>query len=336
MWYNNIGVLRRAQRRHKESEAAYRQAIELSPEFADAYNNYGNLLSSTGRVREALDLYKQALKLLPGHSEARKRLGMSYRILGMVDSAAEVYREWLARDPENPVAKHHLAACTGQDVPERATDAYIESTFDLFANSFEAKLAALNYRAPQLTAAAVARVCGEPAKQLTILDAGCGTGLCGPLLKPYACRLDGVDLSAQMLAKAASRGVYDSLARAELSAFLGSNSERYDLIVSADTLCYFGGLASVIAAAARALRPEGWLIFTLEALLSEDQDQHYRLQPHGRYTHSQSYVRKVMADAGLTVHELSSQVLREEGDEPVHGWLLATHGKEEGRRKEGK
>ena len=33
----------------------------------------------------------------------------------------------------------------------------------------------------------------ERAKQLDVLDAGCGTGLCGPLLAPYARRLVGVD-----------------------------------------------------------------------------------------------------------------------------------------------
>ena len=39
----------------------------------------------------------------------------------------------------------------------------------------------------------------SPAKALDILDAGCGTGLCGPLLAPYARRLVGVDLSDGML-----------------------------------------------------------------------------------------------------------------------------------------
>ena len=32
-----------------------------------------------------------------------------------------------------------------------------------------------------------------------ILDAGCGTGLCGPLLRPLAARLVGVDLSEKMV-----------------------------------------------------------------------------------------------------------------------------------------
>ena len=38
-----------------------------------------------------------------------------------------------------------------------------------------------------------------------MLDAGCGTGLCGPLIAPHARRLVGVDLSGQMLAHARER-----------------------------------------------------------------------------------------------------------------------------------
>ena len=51
----------------------------------------------------------------------------------------------------------------------------------------------------------------EPSKQLDVLDAGCGTGLCGPLLAPYARRLIGVDLSEGMLALAKEKHVYDAL-----------------------------------------------------------------------------------------------------------------------------
>ena len=43
----------------------------------------------------------------------------------------------------------------------------------------------------------------------TALDLGCGTGLCGPLVKPRVERLDGVDLSGAMLDRARATGVYD-------------------------------------------------------------------------------------------------------------------------------
>ena len=41
----------------------------------------------------------------------------------------------------DPIARHMLAACSGRDVPERASNGFIETTFDSFAASFEAKLA---------------------------------------------------------------------------------------------------------------------------------------------------------------------------------------------------
>ncbi len=323
--YNNLGVLRRAQRRYPEAETAYRRALELSPEFADAYNNYGNLLVDAGRVREALDQYRQALKLLPGHIEARQRLGLSYRLLGLVDSAAQVYREWLDQEPDNALARHYLAACTGQDVPERASDTYVENTFDCFAKGFEAKLASLDYRAPDLVAEAVGKAYGAPAKALDILDAGCGTGLCGALLTAHARSLNGVDLSTRMLAKAEARGIYDSLTKAELTAFLKSAPARYDLIVSADTLCYFGDLAPVMHAAARVLRPGGRFIFTLEASPEQDGQPH-RLHPHGRYSHSEAYVRQVLEEAGLCTEALTCGVLRQESSQPVQGWVVTALG----------
>ena len=100
--------------------------------------------------------------------------------------------------------------------------------------------------------------------RLDVLDAGCGTGLCGVLVAPFARRLVGVDLSEGMLAHAKEKNVYHALMKAELTEYLRDNSEAFDLIVSADTLVYFGDLEGVIAACAGALRPNGLLVFTLE------------------------------------------------------------------------
>ncbi|TCP09782.1 tetratricopeptide repeat protein [Caldimonas thermodepolymerans] len=319
---NNLGVLMRMRRAYQDSEQAYRRALELAPEFADGWSNLGNLLAGTGRLLEALDAYRTALRHKPGHPEARKMLGVAYYALGQVDKAAEVYRDWLADEPGHPVAQHHLAACLGSGVPERASDAYVETIFDRFAHSFDAKLERLHYRAPQLVAEAVARACGAPAGRLDVLDAGCGTGLCGPLLAPHARRLAGVDLSAQMLAKARLRGVYDELAKAELTAYLQQCHAEWDLVVSVDTLCYFGDLRAVTAAACEALRPGGFLVFTVEALVDGQGSAGFRLNPHGRYSHAAGYVREVLAQAGLAVEAMEGGVLRTENMQPVEGWLV--------------
>src|SRR5919199_1010982 len=132
-----------------------------------------------------------------------------------------------------------LAACSGSDVPGRASDAFVERIFDNFAASFDSKLAKLSYRAPALVAAMLEHVAPTPSRSLDVLDAGCGTGLCGPLVAPYARRLVGVDLSEGMLTRARERRVYDELVKGELTAYLAGCAETFDVIVSADTLVYF-------------------------------------------------------------------------------------------------
>ena len=112
----------------------------------------------------------------------------------------------------------------------------------VFASSFESKLERLSYCAPALVAAMLEDFGCEPSYRLDVLDAGCGTGLCGALVKPFARRLIGVDLSQGMLAHARDKNVYDALTKAELREYLHDNSEAFDLIVSADTLVYFGDI----------------------------------------------------------------------------------------------
>lgn len=321
--YNNLGVLRRMQGRREDAQACFRRALELRPDHVGAWINLASLLFAWGQNEASRECCDRALALRPKEARHRRMLGHLCYTLGDRDKAAAVYREWLAEDPDNAQARHHLAACTGDDVPARAADDYVESVFDSFAGSFDVRLAELHYRAPELVAGVVGRIVGPAAKALAVLDAGCGTGLCGPLLAPYARTLDGVDLSAGMLEKAAPRQVYDALHKAELTAFMQQAPGRYDLVVSADTLCYFGDLQAAFQAAHQALTPGGWLVFTVEAWLDEAVVQGFQLQPHGRYKHAASYVRRLLAETGFEVGQLEQAVLRTENLEPVQGWVVA-------------
>ena len=240
-----------------EAEAAYRTAIRLNPDHIDAYTNLGILLNGLKRNEEAAACYCKVITLRPKHREARKLLALAHCTLGEVGEAVRILEEWLDEEPADPIALHMRSACTGRDVPARASNGFVERTFDSFAASFESKLEKLSYRAPALVAAMLEGSNLEPSERLEVLDAGCGTGLCGSLVAPYARRLIGVDLSEGMLALAKEKHVYDVLVKAELTEYLRGNSEAFDLIVSADTLVYFGDLEGVLGAAAGALRPMG-------------------------------------------------------------------------------
>jgi len=326
----NLGAVLRKQLELDAAEASFRRSLELDPNHAPALHNLASLLWDVDRIEEALGFYQRALVLMPFDTESYKRIGASLAVLGRVDEALAVYQRWSELEPNNELPRHMIAACNQQDVPTRASDAFVTDTFDRFAESFDTVLGRLFYRAPQLVASAVEAVLGAPDARgaagtveatRDVLDAGAGTGLCGPSLRPYARRLVGMDLSAKMLAKAEARGVYDELVAGELTAYMHAHPGAFDLVVSADTLCYFGVLDGAFAAAASSLRPGGHLVFTVERIPPEDGGDH-RLNPHGRYTHSEDYVRRELARAGFAVVKIDRATLRLENRTPVDGLVV--------------
>ncbi|HXD18651.1 MAG TPA: tetratricopeptide repeat protein [Vicinamibacterales bacterium] len=319
--YNNLGVLLRAQGQIREAEASYRKAIELDPEHQDVHQNLGILLYGQRRMAEAVASFCRVITLDPRHAQALRLLCMAHCVLGEFDQAVAICERWVREQPGDPLAVHTLAACSGRDVPSRASDAYVEAVFDSFAASFDAKLTVLMYRAPQLVATMLAESGLEADGTRDVLDVGCGTGLCGPLLRQYAARLVGVDLSAKMLDQARERGVYDELVKGELTAFLRSCDEAYDAVVSADTLVYFGALDDVVAAAAGALRPGGHFVFTVEEFVGAGDGPDYCLRPHGRYNHARAYIERLLEGAGLRP-VIARAELRLEAGAPVDGLVV--------------
>ena len=334
--YNNLGVVLKAQQRHADAAEAYRQCLALAPRMADAWSNLGNALKAQHDMQGAMSAYYQAIEMAPQttSTDAYRNLGRALVTSGRKAEALAVYRQWQAQDPADAAIAHMVASLAEGPAPERASDRYVQSTFDRFAGSFDEVLERLDYRAPAVCDALVSHLLGAPAATLAVLDAGCGTGLCAPFLLPYAQTLDGVDLSPKMLEKAALRNCYRRLDEAELTAWLAAHCACYDLIVSADTLCYFGALEDVVVNAAGALRSGGHFVFTLEetteattqAMSDATQAQHhqpYRLHPHGRYSHSEAYARQALERAGLSVVEVRREVLRTESDMPVAGLAIA-------------
>ena len=107
-----------------------------------------------------------------------------------------------------------------------------------------------------------------------------------------------------------------------MAAFLGASPGQWDVMLSADTLCYFGDLMPLMAAARGSVKEGGWLVFTVEAL-PEDSPHLFHLEPHGRYAHARAHVEASLAANGFTLVEITRETLRQEGGKPVGGWLVA-------------
>lgn len=325
--WNNLAAALKEQDRLEEGEQAARKALELAEAHPEAYQTLGNILRLQKRPKEALEAFRQAMLRRPQHPDSYRGLGAALYAVSQVEEAAEVYAKWVELEPDNPYPRHMLAACTGQDVPERAADGYVANTFDRFAATFDKVLAGLNYRAPQLIEQAVEEYLGSGRGQLMVADAGCGTGLCGPFLRRHARQLVGVDLSPAMIERARNRQphegpLYDELVVGELSAFFEQRPDTFDLVISADTLCYFGKLETPVNAMSRSLRREGLLCFTVEQASEEAAPDGFAIQPHGRYAQTETYVREVLKRAGLSAKLVNPVHLRMEKGKPVEGLLV--------------
>ncbi len=303
----------------------------------------GKVLMRQGRDNEAISVltaaqrgrvaHQPTIKLMAtllhrnGQQEdARRLLGDTLFRLGATAAAVDIMEHWQTLMPDDPVPQHRLAGLRGQAAPARAANAYVSYLFDRYADSFDASLGGLGYQAPTLIAQLLQDAAVIPGGQWRVLDAGCGTGLCAPMVRPFARHLTGVDLSCAMLAKAAERGGYDELVISEITAYLTQNLARFELIVATDTLIYFGDLTVVLTQAARALRRSGWLAFTVEQLADATVANDYQLNASGRYGHSIGYFRQTLAAAGLVPRFLNAGILRQDDGQPVAGWVvLAQH-----------
>ena len=326
----NVTLLHLNRQRLPEAEAAGRRAVQADDQFATGWFVLSRALIDSGKIKEGLLANSRGVLLVHANrdqmpADAQLERGQVLHALLMVgerDEAIRMYREWLAEEPDNAVVQHQLQAALGTDAPPRASDAYVAQMFDAFSGTFDSKLASLGYRAPELIAQALQAAVGEPGASLDICDVGCGTGWCGPMVRPWARRLAGCDLSVGMLRRARDRQCYDALHRAELVYYLDTQPEAFDVVMAADVLCYFGELEGAFAAALRALRGGGWLLFSVEAMADPASTPH-RLMPSGRYVHHANYLRETLRAAGFDDPRVQGETLRAETGAPVKGWVVS-------------
>ena len=317
---NSQGIALHALRDFEAAMASYERVLQIRPDHADAWCNRGMALQKLQRFEQAVDSYEQALGINSQFVNAHLYRANSLRSLGRVDEAIAAYaraRE-LGADPEQ--INYALAALGVLAAPAAAPAAYVKELFDQYAGHFDRHLLQdLHYRTPALLVELVKPL--APAGALDIVDLGCGTGLCGPLLKPMSRTLIGVDISPNMLEQASQKNTYDNLVCAEITDFLVQGRDCYDVVLAADVFVYIGDLAGIFAAARQALRAGGIFGFSVEASGHED----VVLQASRRFAHSAGYLQRMAQEYGFAVGEMKSCVLRRDKGIALDGYLVVMH-----------
>ena len=314
----NLGATRLKLGRVQEATQLLQDALRQEPDNAEALGHLAAALAEAGQHESALAAVTRAVELSPSNGAAWSLRGTLARELGRREEAAAAYRQALAHGADPQLTAYYLAGVAQDDAPPAAPPRqYVEQLFDVYAQDFDVHLAGrLQYRAPQIL------VEGLGARRFRgALDLGCGTGLCGPLLRPRADRLEGVDLSAAMVERAREGGQYDAVTQADIAEFLEATPNRFDLLIAADVFIYVGALERVFAGAARVLEPGGAFCFSVEAA---DELQSFGLRMSLRYAHSERYIRMLAAQTGFDVQATARHPLRIDQGQPVAGcfaWL---------------
>lgn len=302
--------------RLEAARRGFERLLALSDGHVAAWTRLAETYKSLGRRDDAMRSYARALALDADQPDVWSRQGDLLREAGRNDEAAQAFREALARGGDAALNGYYLASVSGdgRPPPPTAPATYVRGLFDGYADDFDQHLRGLlGYEAPER----LARRLAAHAPFESALDLGCGTGLCGPLLRPLTRRLLGVDLSGAMLDKARALGVYDELLQVDLLEALGRDEARHDLVVAADVFIYVGELAPVFAAVRAATLPGALFAFTAEP--ADDPQQGVQLLTSLRYAHSPDYIAGLAQAQGFEVLALERETIRSEQRRAVEG-----------------
>eukprot|EP00904_Undaria_pinnatifida_P012549 jgi/Undpi1/8424/HiC_scaffold_25.g10892.m1 len=323
----------------------YHSAVEMDPSMADAWSNLGSAYHLENELEDALGCYQEAIRLYETE-ETYRELSFTNDVLATLNyhtsmvlgrlpdgrcleggceaQRMEILRRCLRHNPEHVLCKHSLESTLGGSSMTKASPDYVKALFDYYANSFDESLKGLDYSSPE----ALREVLGGMKVIVFLFDAGCGTGLLGPLFREISDTLIGVDLSEGMLEAAYERDAYDVLAVGEIGEVLRMRKDQGvqgDLVVAADVFVYIGDLEEVFTASWEYLETGGLLGFTCELISPEECGgcKGWQLLTSGRFAHTKDYLHQLADRLGFDVAHYKEMSPRTEGGAPVQGQLLA-------------
>ncbi len=269
----------------------------------------GQRMTEAGHYTDAILRLRITLWLAPNHQQAHYLLGCCYLSLGEMDKALAPLRKAVQLNPQDEEAVFMLCTLKPDALPpeQQPTTMPARIAHDYFssrADGYETAQLDSGYRGHLLADEAVWDALDRRRTNYTVLELGCGSGLCGVLLAEHAEEITGVDFCHEMLDLAKykrrpdNRRVYTEAVYQDIRHYvMDLRKPQFDAIVAAHVFNYVGDISQVIAGAARGLRPGGVFVFQVERFGEEGR---FGLIPGlGRFGHSDGYVRHYIQQAGL-------------------------------------
>jgi len=299
-----------------KADIASKKALKINPENVNAIINMGNVIQKQHKYNEAISWYEKARDIDSNNASIYHNLGISYFKLNNNERAAEEFSKAVELNPDLSVSKHMLAVANGTN-EARADNEYVTDLFDEYAHRYDDHQKDLKYRVPEHINDAVQRLYSESALsgEVSVLDLGCGTGLCAPYLNGISEVLVGVDLSPDMVKLADKLDLYSELVVGDMSECMEARQNIFDLAVAGDVFVYIGDLEQEFNSAQKTLKNNAFLVFTVQV---NDQANNYELTDTGRYNHADSYIMNLANKHGFNRRFSTNIISRVDYGVPVN------------------
>ncbi len=261
-------------------DAVFRMKVALwfAPNLARAWYMLGSCYYAQGRKQEAVQALLQSLKLQPNDAE-------TIFMLAVIDTR------------HLPPDKRPLTM-----PPHMATD-----YFDRMADVYDFQQREMGYVGHVVLDDAVRGYVDTKQTNIRVLDLGCGTGLLGYMMSDFAGHMTGVDFSRRMLDHAMSRkrkdgvDLYVRTILRDIRDYMHEiDRATYDIVTASHVFNFVGDLEKIFSGAAQALREDGLFAFQTEPY---PLDGFGMLPGKGRFSHSDSYIRRLAQDNGFEILE---------------------------------
>jgi predicted TPR repeat methyltransferase len=260
-----------------------------------------------GNLLDAIFRFNIVCRFNPANVDAHYQQGRCYYLRGDNKDAKQKFNDVLKRDAKHDGAQYFIQKIETPEKIESMPPSLIKELVNLRDEFYEEDYLDNGYMGAKHLVNETFKKVDDKNPNFEVLDLGCGTGLCGVILKERALakKLIGVDLSSLMVKR--SKGleidnvnVYDEVHEVEISEYLTKESSKYDLVIADLAFDFIGKLDSFAELIKSVIKKGG--LFGAVVRIDEELEKGYKLDVNYEdFSHSEKYFTDTFVKAGFEI-----------------------------------